>query len=64
MNPLVQPLVAGYQERAQKETAEMQALQGLAKKLGAEYTKFVQQVHENEIVKRVQFLNFAGAGLD
>jgi hypothetical protein len=53
INPLVQPLIAGYQERAQKETAELQALQGLSKKFGVEYTKLVQQVHENEIVKRV-----------
>lgn len=62
INPMVQPLLAGYQERAQKETAEAQALQALSKKLGAEYTKLVQQVHENEIVKRVGLTDFLGNG--
>ena len=50
---MVQPLIAGYKERAEKETNEIQTLQTLSKKLGTEFTKIVQQVHENEIVKRV-----------
>lgn len=59
---MVQPLIAGYQERAQKETNEIQLLQGLAKKLGGEYTTLVQQVHENDIVKRVCSYDFLGTG--
>lgn len=52
---MVQPLIAGYQERAQKDTNELKLLQELSKKLGGEYTTLVQQVHENDIVKRVTF---------
>ena len=54
MNPLVQPLILGYQERAQKQQQELQVLQAHAKKLTNEYSKVVQQLHENEIVKKVK----------
>lgn len=53
INPLVQPLVLGYQERAQKQNQEFQALQAHSKKLAVEFQKVVQQHHENEIVKKV-----------
>ncbi len=53
INPLVQPLILGYQERAQKQNQEFQALQAHSKKLAVEYQKVVQQNHENEIVKKV-----------
>jgi hypothetical protein len=53
MNPLIQPLVAGFKERVEKEQAGLQALQAISKKIGTEYTRLVQQVNENDIVKKV-----------
>ena len=53
INPLVKPLIEGYQERMQKYKTEFETLQRLSKQCGTDYTMLAQQVHENELVLAV-----------
>lgn len=57
VNQLLQPVVAAYQERMAGYKKSFETAQALLKKAGSEYTKIVQQVHENELVKKVILQN-------
>lgn len=58
INPLVKPLIEGYQERMQKYKTEFETLQRLSKQCGTDYTMLAQKVHENELVLAVSLFFF------
>merc|ERR1712194_821202 len=52
MNPLMQPLVMGFQEKMQSEQKEMELKKAEMEKFSIQITKLVQQTNENELVKQ------------